>query len=244
MKIYSPDNYFSRLFFDAAKKEVSFLPASLVTTEIIKDPDSIGLIPVMDILKHQDLFVSKSYGVSFEESLCNTFIYYGDSKKINEFVLTGDVSSVEAVLSKILFKEMYDTDIILSIDLAAKDDTNKNLIKVGNNNFLSGSYTEGISFSEEIIEIINLPFVNYVLASVKKENLEKFHKEAQLDNFELQVEESIIKIIPPESRDFFLNNIASLVVKFDEQDVEGIDQIVSLPFYHGLIKDLFKIKFV
>lgn len=244
MKIYSPDNYFSKLFFDVAKKETRFLPSSLITTQIIKDPDAIGLVPVMDLINHNNLYISRKYGISFEESLCNTFIYYGDSNKINEFTLTGDVSSVEAIISKILFKEMYDTDIILKIDPNVENIGNTNLIKVGNDNFTSGSYTEGISFSEEIIEILNLPFVNYVLASSNKDKLEEFHKECSLENFEAEVEELINKYIPSEAKDYFLNNISSLVVKFDEQDIEGIDQIVSLPFYHGIIKDLFEIKYV
>lgn len=244
MKIYSPDNYFSKLFFNAAKKETIHLPSSLITSEIIKDPSAIGLIPVMDLLKHNNLYVSRKYGISFEESLCNSFIYYGDSENINEFVLSGDVSSVEAILSKIIFKEMYDTDIKLTMDTAGKDQVNKNVIRVGNNNFLTGYYTEGISFAEEIIEVINLPFVNYVIASASKESLAEFHEGSLLESFDADVEGLLDDVVPSNAKDYFINNISSLVIKLDEQDIEGIDQIVSLPYYHGMIKDLFEIKFV
>jgi hypothetical protein len=39
-------------------------------------------------------------------------------------------------------------------------------------------------------------------------------------------------------------NISSLILKFDEQDVEGIKQVLRLPYFHGLISDIVEVKFI
>jgi len=35
-----------------------------------------------------------------------------------------------------------------------------------------------------------------------------------------------------------------VVFDFDKQDLEGMKQLLQLPYYHGIIKDLIDVKFV
>ena len=47
-----------------------------------------------------------------------------------------------------------------------------------------------------------------------------------------------------ETKAYIIENLPTIIYNLDEQDKEGIRQIVSLPFYHGIIKDMIDIKFV
>jgi hypothetical protein len=46
------------------------------------------------------------------------------------------------------------------------------------------------------------------------------------------------------SREYIKSNISSLILDFDKQDVEGINQLLRLPFFYGLIDNMVEIKFV
>jgi len=100
MKYLFPDNLFSRFFSfsfsEEEKKEIVFLPSAQLTSALIKEANAIGLIPTLDLLKNEDLFISKLGGVSFESEFCNSYFYYPASreqKKVTEVSLAGDVSS-------------------------------------------------------------------------------------------------------------------------------------------------------
>ena len=131
MSICLPDNIFTRVLKSCLpedlQKSVTFLPSAQITQKIENDNSSIGLIPVMDLLKHNNLYISDKYGISFEGSLCNSYIYYSKvEKSVSKISLSGDVSSQEAILSKILFKEMYGSDVEIEIIT----DLNKAQIKI------------------------------------------------------------------------------------------------------------------
>jgi hypothetical protein len=43
---------------------------------------------------------------------------------------------------------------------------------------------------------------------------------------------------------YIKDNISSLVMELDMQDIEGILQLTRLPYYYGIIKDIIDVKFV
>lgn len=213
---------------------------------IEKDKDSLALITPTDILKHKDLFVSKKFGISFESSLCNSYLYFAEDRSLNSLNIAGDVSSLEAILSRILFKELYNSDVEIGLSASLKKDKN-NLLLVGEQNFYEDKLFDGISFSEEIIELISLPFVNFLLAS-SNANLIKEHEPILLeivpdlyDGFE-----SIHKYYSFSGKTIkhIKDNISSLVLELDMQDVESILQLTRLPYYYGIMKDIVDINFV
>jgi hypothetical protein len=252
MNIILPDNIFARIISSCIPnrtvKQISFLPSSQITQKIINEDSSIGLIPVMDLLSHKDLFVSSKFGISFEGTLCNSYLYYlRNERSFEKLTLYGDISSQEAILSKILFKEMYGSEIQIEISAHLNNPENRNLLIVGDENFADERFNKGISFAESMVETLSLPFVNYVFASKGKEVLENFIKEVKnIDSFVYKKVEkgNFDKKISQASGEYIKTNISSLILKFDEQDVEGIKQVLRLPYFHGIVSDIVEVKFV
>ena len=250
MKIFFPDNVFSKILFNNLPEEgknlISFKESAALSMEVRKDSSSIALMPVSDIITNKEFFVSSSLGISFEESLCNSYIYYNSEEEIiNEFKLAGDISTVEAIIGLIFFKENYDLDFKMNIALNDDELKTSNHILTGNKNFIDEKYEKGISFAEEIIELISAPFVNYVLASGDDKNLKKYSDKFSEAMKDLNRQD--IKIpgsYSDETKSYITENLPTVIYNLDKQDKEGIRQVVSLPFYHGIIKDMIDIKFV
>lgn len=252
MKILFPQNIFSNLIADSLpaeiKENITFLPSSLITSELLKSEKAVGLVPTMDLIKHNQLFVSKDFGLSFEGSLCNSYLYFNDSRRqLKDISLSGDVSSVEVVLCKILFKELYDADIEVKILKEEPKAIKQNLLLVGDDNFMQQRYEQGISFSEEIIEALSLPFVNYIFSSIDKSSLE-FMNDLLRDKsaviYSNVDDEKFGKNLPNELRSYIRDNIASFVIDFDNQDIEGINQTIRLPYFYGMVKDIVEVNYV
>jgi len=252
MNIILPNNIFTRVLSsclpDDLKSKINFLPSSQITQSIEQDNSAVGLIPVMDLLKHKDLNISGKYGISFEGSLCISYIYYSkDEKFINKVGLAGDVSSQEVILSKILFKELYGSDIEIEIITDLKKAGDKNLLILGDENFNDERFLKGISFAEIMIDTFSLPFVNYIFTSAEKQELENFIKSLEgieslvYDRFEEKRFDSKISLA---SEEYVRSNISSFVFKFDAQDKEGIEQMLRLPYFHGMVNDIVEVKFI
>jgi hypothetical protein len=250
MKIFFPDNVFSKILFNNLPEEdrklISFKESAALSMEVRKDSSSIALMPVSDIITNKEFFVSSSLGISFEESLCNSYIYYNSEEEIiNEFKLAGDISTVEAIIGLIFFKENYELDFKMNIALNDDELISSNHILTGDKNFVGEKYEKGISFAEEIIELISAPFVNYVLASGDDKNLKKYSDKfseamKNLNRQDIKIPGSY----SDEIKSYIKGNLPTVIYNLDEHDKEGIRQVVSLPFYHGIIKDMIDVKFV
>ena len=180
MNIISPDNFFAKLFFHnfemGIKDNILFVSSSLVMAELLKSVDSIALVPLTDLIRNKELYISKSFGLSFEGGLSNSYIYYGkENKSVTELNLLGDVSSCEVILSKILFRELYNTEIEIILKTGSGFENDKNYIIAGDMNFKEDLFIKGFSFAEEVVELINLPYVNYVFVSKDPEIIKQFN---------------------------------------------------------------------
>jgi len=250
-KFYLPKNIFSQLFLSKLEGksafDFEFAPASLIAKNITKDKGSIGLIPSMDLVTNKNLFVSTEIGISFDAMVSNAYIHFKEKQEtIKDLFLKGDVSSNEVILSKILFKEFYEVDIKPTLLSSERNDLNDNVLIIGNENYEKEIFLKGLSFSEEIIELISAPYVNFLLAGTS---------EAPIKNFEKNYKESISKphteniekmfpTFPQSSLDFLSVNFQHVVFDIDEQDREGIKLLLQMPFFHGLIKEMIEVKFV
>ena len=247
MHLYFPDNIFSRIlinqFDEDLKSEIFFNPSANITS-LVKQNETVGLIPTMDLVSNKDLFVSKDVGISFEGTLSNSYIYYSNQQDLTEIKIAGDVSTVEIILSKILFNELYKKDININIQTKLPaNEISDNLIIVGDDNFRSERINNAISFAEEVIEIISLPFVNFILASPNSALLKEYSDKMKnsLNNGKQR----------PSKVDFDLagasliqNNLDKVFFNLTEQDIEGINQLIQLPFYYGILKDIIEVKFI
>ncbi|MCK9425260.1 MAG: hypothetical protein M0Q21_04365 [Ignavibacteriaceae bacterium] len=254
MKYLFPDNLFARFFAfsfsEEEKKEIAFLPSAELTGVLAKETNAVGLIPTLDLLKHEDLFISKLGGVSFESEFCNAYFYFptdGEQKKVTEVSLSGDVSSLEAILCKILFAELYDQQVKISLSTNHVTDAETTLLLVGDTNLANEKYLKGISFADEVIEILSAPFVNYVFAGKEKETVEIFNN--KFASLIPKYYESILPFISSldfssDLKDKIKLGFSSFVFEFDSMDIDGIAQLTRLPYYHGMIKEIIDIKFV
>ncbi len=252
MKIVIPQNLFAAMFAlvlpDEMKSGLEVIASSLITKEIEKDENAIGLIPTCDLLTHQELFVSKKFALSFDDILSNSFLYFNqDGGSLSEIMLQGDISSNDAILTKILFKEKYDTETNVVLDSNTEMDPGKNYILVGNENFDLKNFNMGFSFSDQIADLIDFPYVNFVFASVSKEAIEKFNSSLEKldDKVEDKIDEILDKINYEEDiRKFIKLNLNSVYFDLTENEVEGLKELIKLTYYHNICEDMFEIKFV
>lgn len=252
MNIYFPQNIFTQLIKSSLpenmQEDIEFRPGALVTSEILGNKGSVGLIPTLDLIKHKDLFVSKSFGVSFESDLCNSYLYFlTHGKDIKNIYMSGDVTSNEAVVAKLILKELYGTEVELNLLTDLNQAEGKNVLLVGDENFIGDKFLSGISFAEEIIEVLSLPYVNFILASSDESALEDFHKsinDMQTKIYNLVEEESFGSEFSKVTKSSIRNGISSFICKLDEQDMHGIEQLLRLPFFHEIIPDIIEVKYV
>ncbi len=250
MKIFFPKNIFTSLLAaslpDKLKNNFQFQPSSSIASIIENDTDSLALITPTGLLNHKELFVSKKFGISFEGSLCNSYLYFSGDRSLNTLNIAGDVSSLEAILGRILFKELYNSDVEINLSTSLKKEKN-NLLLVGEQNFYENKLFDGISFSEEIIEMISLPLVNFLLASGSEDLIKEYEPmlleiiQNVYNNFESMQQ---YYSFSAKTMKYIKDNISSLIMEFDMQDIEGILQMTRLPYYYGIIKDIVDVKFV
>lgn len=250
-KLILPENLFTKIFVSelhgSENLHIEYAPSALISKKIVQDENSIGLIPTMDVLSFKDIFISSDIGLSFNALLSNSYLHFKEGQKtIEEIFLKGDVSSNDIILSKILFKEFYDVDIKPALIKDKLENDNENILIVGDENFENELFLNGLSFSEEIIELISAPYVNFVLASSSENLLRDFAQnyKANFSNGHPDKIEALLTGYPETSLDFISVNIQHIVFDLEEQDIEGIKTLLQLPYFHGILKDMIDIKFV
>lgn len=250
-KLFLPQNFYAKLFAAELNPdndiEILTAPSALLSKNISENENSIALIPSLDLLSFKDFFISSRIGISFNALLSNSYLFFKEEQEtINELSLIGDVTANEMILSKILFRELYDIDIQPRLIINSASLTNENFIQVGDKNFEEEVFLNGLSFSEEIIEMINAPYINFVLAGSSEKLLKDFVTQYE-NRFIEGHEESLSKIncgFSDLSKDFIAVNIQHVVFDFENQDLEGIKTLLQMPYYHGIVEDMFDIKFV
>lgn len=251
MNIIIPQNIFSALFAlslpDKYKDKIIIKESSLISKDLEKNINDVGLIPSLDLLKHEDLFVSKKIGISFDGILSNSYFYFiPEQTTFNKILLKGDLSSNDIILSKILFPEQFGVEPEFAIDVSPINFENNNYLIVGMENESYPITQNGISFSEQIDGMINLPYVNFVLASYNKDSILEVENELVdlSEIIEKKIGELIGKLkLDNDLQNYLLDNFQSVYYDFTEIEMEGLSELLKLPYYHGITKDLIDIKF-
>jgi hypothetical protein len=252
MRLFLPDNIFSRLYAnnlpEALKSRISYLPSSVIPSELKKNENSAGLITPMDLITSPELSISSKTGISFEGLLSNSYIYFHPGQKdFNAISLFGDISSLEIILSKIFFKENYNTDIQIELLSDFSKAEGKNLLVTGDLNFTSLNFNNGLSFAEEIIDMLSLPYVNFILASYTPKVIEEMNNVSR--GIAARIYDSVETgsygdHIPPDAVEYIKENIASLIYEFEVQDIDDIHQLTRLPYFYGMVTEIIDLKFV
>ncbi|MDP2362725.1 MAG: hypothetical protein Q8M94_03030, partial [Ignavibacteria bacterium] len=160
--------------------------------------------------------------------------------------LKGDVTVNEIILSKILFKEFYDVNVEPTLVKDENAHANDNTLIVGDENYEKELFLNGLSFAEEVIELIDAPYVNFVLAASSETALKEFTEKHRDNLLNGHTEEYSVLLngFPQTTLDFISVNIQHIVFDFEDQDLEGIKTLMQLPYFHGMIKDMVEVKFV
>lgn len=250
MKLFAPQNIFTSILKIALPEwmEVVNRPASLVVKELEKNTQALALIPSLELINHKELLVSNKFGISFDGMLSNAYYYFSEGERIIKKILVrGDVSVNEVILAKILFAERYSSDVELVLDTSDKMESGTDYIVSGDYNYTSTKYERAISLADEVSEMLDFPYVNFILVSKDRESLTNFEK--QIDSLDEIIEEKLsVNIemlnIPQGSKDFIKENFSSVYFDLTENEKDGLNELVKLVYYRGIIEDMFDIKFV
>jgi hypothetical protein len=252
MKLIIPNNIFSTLFVlsldDDIRPDIEVKDSSLISNEISANPDSIGIIPSLDLIRNTELFVSSKLGISFDSSLGNSYLYFQGTDEIDEIHLRGDISSNEVILSKIAFLERYNIEPTISLESADLDRNNSfNYHIVGSENWSADLFTKGTSFNDQVVELIDSPYVNFLFASKNEKILKEFENKTSnifsviIDKLEdnlnqINLGDAVSKLIKEE--------ISSVFFNITQIEKDGIQQLLELVYYHKIIENLFDVKYV
>ena len=252
MKLFLPKNIFSSIFASVipcnSEIEIVYKESAMLCGQLDSDTSAVALVPSLELINHRSLFVSKSLAFSFDGILSNSYLSFIEKEKnISEIKSRGDVSINEIILTKILFSERYSTEIEISLDPAKEKCIDKNYIIVGDENFYSGEYSKSISFADQIAELIDLPYVNYVFVSKDIESLKKFN--SLFSNIDSQIEDNHLPVLSKlqygdEINNFVSENIGSVYFEMTQNEVNALNELIRLAYYHGIIEDIFDIRFI
>jgi hypothetical protein len=151
---------------------------------------------------------------------------------------------MDVILSKIIFKELYDSDIEIAIQTKLDNKISGNYLIAGDENFNNARFEKGISIAEEVIDLISAPFASYVLASNDQQVLREYSSKLLPVLDKIEYSNNLTENYNLKSSEFIKENFNSITYKLDEHDIAGINELLQLPYYHGLIKDLIEVNFV
>jgi len=252
MNLAIPQNIYTALFAmtlpDELKEKVNVRASSLITKELKEGKCDVGLIPSCDLLTHKDLFISKSYGLSFDGALSNSYIYFvPEQQNLSKILLRGDISSNDLILSKILFSEQYNIKMEFSIDTSVIDFEKNNYLIAGLENNQYAVAQNGVSFADQLAELIDFPYVNFVLASTNDEKLKDFTSRLGKidDNVTSNINTLINKLgIDTKLQTLIRENKESVYFDLTENEIDGLKEQIKLAYYHGFIEDINELNFV
>lgn len=252
MNLYVPNNIYASIFTSAIPNDerikIIRKESALLSKQLFRDVSAIALIPTLELINHNDLFVSSKFSLSFDGILSNSYLYFVEKERlIDKIYIRADVSINEIILTKILFAERYliHPEIILDTSLKAQSD--KDYVVSGDENFTSWNFEHGISFADEISDLIDFPYVNFVFASQDKNALEDFNK--MFNNLDALIEDNIQNILLPLNysenvKSFIKENLGSIYFELTENEIEAVKELIKLLYYHEIIDDIFDINFI
>ncbi|NOX17157.1 MAG: hypothetical protein GXO87_02615 [Chlorobi bacterium] len=213
-----------------------------------ENENAVGLLPVMDLLRRKDFFISSHYGISFEENVSNSFLYFEPEKtSVEKVSLYGDISSNEIILSKIIFSEIYDSEIEITLQSKKPEIGEGNFLISGALNFEENNFKNGVPFSEQAIDLLQLPFVEFVLAGKSDKSVAAVDDAIKIPEiFDAdEIKKQLAGFdVSPETEEYLTELQDGFNFKLTETETEAITEILRIPYYHGMIGDIEEINFV
>lgn len=222
--------------------------SAVISKQLDENRGDIALIPSMDLLNHPDFFISGRTALSFDGALSNSYFYFlKQIRMVKEIYLRGDVSKNEAILAKIIFAEQFDTPVDVVLDSKPFQINTKNYLVCGDDNFAGSIFEAGISLADQISDMIDAPYVNYVLASKNEALIKEFN--SALGNQDKFLEDNFERIMPrlgyhQSILDEIKLNLNSVYFDMTENEKKALTDLLRLPYFTGIMEELYEIKFV
>lgn len=235
-----------RRLFNEPENAMQFRDASVLSGELEKGNADIALIPSCDLIKHPDFFISSRVALSFDGLLSNAFFYFiPGQNKFTDLYLKGDITTNEIILSKILFKERYSSDVQIHLEIHETEFGKKNYLIAGDSNFKNDNFSKGLSFSDELSTLLFLPYVNFVVASKEKSIIEHFNEtHIVVENDDNSVDLLRDVNLQEASISYLKENINSVYFEATDTEMEGLKELLLLPYYHGITDEIVELKIV
>jgi len=127
------------------------------------------------------------------------------------------------------------------------DFESNNYLVVGMENASYPITNNGVSFSDHVAELIDYPYVNFVLVSYDEKSLEEFSNSLKNVNelINTNITEYLNKLKLDQKLTKLLNdNINTVYFDFTENEREALDELLRLPFYHGIVEEITEVKYL
>ncbi len=252
MNLYLPKNIFSSIFEqnipENSKINIIKKETALLTKQLLNDPEAVALIPSLELLNHEDLLVSSKLSFSFDGSLSYSYMYFIENERmIDKIFMRADVTVNEVILTKILFSERYSIYPEITLDTSLQKQSDKDYIVCGDENFTSCNFQHGISFADEISDLIDLPYVNFIFVSNNKSSLDYFNN--LFNEVDAKIEDNIDNILQSLNysenvKSFIKENFGSIYFELTQNEIEALNELIKLTYYHEIIDDIFDINFI
>jgi predicted solute-binding protein len=159
----------------------------------------------------------------------------------------GDINLNDAILSKILFVEKYSSLIELVPENKNMIKNTKDYLVTGDENFNNNNYENAISFADLISDMIEMPYVNFIFASQDKKSLIEFNN--CIENINDKIIMNVDSVLANSQFDngsskFVKENFNSVYYSVTKNEINSLNELIRLLFYHGIIEDIFEMNFV
>ncbi len=248
-KIGLPDNIFTNMLASSFPREFYsfyYLSNSEILKSLINEQIDLAIIPSLEIQNENKIYVSRKLGIAFDGPLSDDYLYYVKDT-LNVLKIAGSVSLNEILLSKIIFKENYDTEPIQEVLPSVPSSFSENFLVSGDENFTLGIYQKGDSFAEHVSDFIDTPYLKYIVVSLHKENIEMLHQNTFNPEAEIEVTfPSILKSLGYNEKiiDFVKQNFDGIYFEQTENEINGFEEMRKLPFYYGYFEEVKDIIYV
>lgn len=249
-KLGLPQNIFANMLASVLPREFFsyyYLTNSEILKGLVNGEIDLAIVPSLEILNENNLFVSSKIGIAFDGIVSDDYLYYKQNS-LDSLKLVGSISLNEILLSKVLFKENYETDVRQEV-LAEYDIENsaENVLVSGDENFRKNIYLHGDSFAEHVSDFLEAPYLKYILVAAHKENIEMAHQHLYAPESEIEIRFPVILKSLGFNDDviaFVKQNFDGIYFELTEHEIDGYNEMRKLPFYYGFVEEVKEITFV
>lgn len=252
MKLLLPNNIYAKLFSMVIpgihEENIIYTSSSTISRELDEERAHLALIPSMDLLNYNHFFVSGKTAISFDGSLSNSFFYFlKQLRMVKQIFLRGDVSKNDVILTKIIFAEQFETQIEIFLDSKPFEFNARNYLVCGDDNIQGDIFEAGLSLADQVSDLLEAPYVNYVLVSKDEELLKNFT--AKIDNLDKILEDNfdnLIKRIDTTNniKDTIKQNLNSVYFDMTEVEKKSLNTLLQLPYFTQVLTDIVEIKII